>query len=665
MENHVVFVVGVEISRGLQTEASPHTADCVMVAQRKMETSAWRKVARLVLPAALFLATIATVMSENHWAKNSKEVGVPYLYKGLITWAFFWAFLDAYTIGANDVGNAFANAVGAGTLTHRGACLIACIFEFVGVVALGSNVTDTIKSKMTNVDYFKYDPYVLATGMSMVNVGGGGWVLAATLLSMPVSTTHAVVGAVLGMGIAAFGTQAVIWDFDKGGFLQVVSAWFISPCLSGVLAAIFYLVTKYTVLMAPDDDTAFRRGLILMPLFCFFVFGTIWGFLFMKGIPALKDWDYNVSAPLTVGLGVIHGLMGYIFVVPWLRRTIKDKENIPWWGMGLMPCLPIGKFGYYDTDVKDQEKGVMADSVPFSSAPMQQQPMIGQQMMPMQQYGQPAFGQPAFGQPYPGPYGGMPGYPGMPVMGSAFGGAETGEYVKTERLPGAPEPPPAFLNPLTDKQHLFALREQDAAMHAAAFNASPDTEQMFKFLQLSSCCLFSLSHGANDVANAIGPFSAVWLIYSTGKVDKKAEVPIWILVYGGVALDIGLLTMGHQIMSALGNRLTLQTPSRGYCIELAAMFTVMIASRLGIPVSTTHSICGATVAVGLCNGTTEAVNCRLIFVILFGWGLTCPMAGIVTGLLFWGICSAPRPDPGNGYWSGMPPPIKPPTPAPK
>jgi hypothetical protein len=281
--------------------------------------------------------------------------------------------------------------------------------------------------------------------------------------------------------------------------------------------------------------------------------------------------------------------------------------------------------------------------------------------MPMQQYGQPAFNQPY----YPSPYGGQPGYPGMPVMGSAFG-AETGDNapqsrnVQVETVESI-----AILNPLTDKQHLFAKREQDAAMHAAAFSASAETEEMFKFLQLCSCCLFSLSHGANDVANAVGPFASVWMIYSTGKVSSKAGVPIWILVYGGVAIDIGLITMGHQIMAALGNRLTLQSPSRGYCIELGAMFTVMIASRLGIPVSTTHSITGATVAVGLCNGSVEAVNCKLIFIIMFGWVLTCPMAGIVTGLLFWGICSAPRPEPTNGYWKGQPPPIKPPSPAPK
>jgi len=203
----------------------------------------WRATLRLALPAALLLATLATVLCEKHWSKPSKEVGVPYLYKGLITWAFFWAFLDAYTIGANDVGNAFANAVGAGTLTHRGACLVACIFEFVGVVALGSNVTDTIKGKMTNLAFFQNDPYVLATGMSMVNVFGGGCVLIATLLHMPVSTTHAVVGAVMGMAITAFGVEGVIWDWKKGGFVQIVAAWFISPIFSGALAAIFYLVS--------------------------------------------------------------------------------------------------------------------------------------------------------------------------------------------------------------------------------------------------------------------------------------------------------------------------------------------------------------------------------------------------------------------------------------
>ena len=112
---------------------------------------------RVALPAALLVATLSMVASVQ--VDNPDEVGVPYLYKGLMVWAFFWAFLDAYTIGANDVANAFANAVGAGTLTHRGACLIACIFEFIGVVALGSQVTDTVRSKMLDFSYFKHDPW--------------------------------------------------------------------------------------------------------------------------------------------------------------------------------------------------------------------------------------------------------------------------------------------------------------------------------------------------------------------------------------------------------------------------------------------------------------------------------------------------------------------------
>ena len=197
-----------------------------------------------MLPMAMLAATAVSVYSKQI---DSPEVGVPYLYKGMIVWAFFWAFLDAYTIGANDVANAFANAVGSGTLTHRSACLIACVCELIGVIGLGKNVTDTIRKKMVKVNYFYHDPYTLAMGMSLVNVGSGGWVLAATLLSMPVSTTHSVVGATIGIGLAAFGTEGVEWRFEKKGFLSVVASWFISPALSGLAAAMIYMSCKILV----------------------------------------------------------------------------------------------------------------------------------------------------------------------------------------------------------------------------------------------------------------------------------------------------------------------------------------------------------------------------------------------------------------------------------
>jgi len=125
-----------------------------------------------------------------HTNTDAPNVGVPWQYKGLITWAFFWSFVDAYSIGANDVANAFANAVAAGTLTHGGACAVACVFEILGAIALGSNVSDTIRTKLVEVKYFYKDPYVLSLGMSMVNLGSGLWVIVATLLGLPVTTKY-------------------------------------------------------------------------------------------------------------------------------------------------------------------------------------------------------------------------------------------------------------------------------------------------------------------------------------------------------------------------------------------------------------------------------------------------------------------------------------------
>ena len=562
---------------------------------------------------------------------DNPEVGIPWLYKGLITWAFFWAFLDAYSIGANDVANAFANSVAARTISYRQACLLACIFELVGCVALGSAVTDTIKSKITNVGYFKNDPYVLALGMSTVNIGSGLWVVIATVLSMPVSTTHAVVGAVLGIGIAAWGTGGVIWSYEAKGFLQIVASWFISPVVSGTLSAIFYLTTKLVILKNPDDIAA-RRGIALLPLYFFFVFGVIAGFMCMKGIPALKNTPYKVTVPVTVAIGIFFGLIGYVFCVPWARRFIIDNEDLPWYTMFWQFSIPKGAYGYISdqTATKDMESAVEGD------------------VAMQQQYNGQAFG----GEP--AQYAG--GEPAQyAISGSAFGASEKEKGV--EESVGSDSNDSALVKALKYISpgmfmDIAELSEEDADMHSRAFQANPKTEELFKILQLSTCCFFSLAHGANDLANAVGPFATVWMVYSTGVVNSKADVPLWLLFYGGIALDIGLLTMGHQIMSALGNRLTLQSPSRGFNIELGAMLTVVVFSRLGIPVSTTHCISGATTGVGLCNGDVRSVNWKLIGVIFGGWIVTCPAAGVVTALIFWAIIAAPNPTPGNGFFEG-------------
>jgi len=628
-----------------------------------------RSLTRQMLPYAVMLATLASATS---LMVDSPEKGVPHLYKGMIVWAFGWAFLDAYTIGANDVANAFANAVGSRTISHRQACMIACVGEFIGVMVLGKTVTDAVRKKMIRFEWFESDPYVLALGMSCVNLGSGLWVMVATIFKLPVSTTHAVVGSILGVGVAAWGVDGVKWTYD-GGFLGVVVSWFVSPVMSAVLAAIFYLSVKLLVLSSPDDVSV-KRGIMLLPLYFFLSFGVVAGFMLLKGAPSAKNMPYSQSIPITIGIGVFFAILSLIWVVPYMRRTAQDNENLPWWTMFYHWSVPVGKYGYVQDEVSEQkvvedektrDLAPMAPEVPKpvasqqSSHAAQPQPMPYGQAMP---YGQP--------MPYGMGYGQMP-YGAMHVGGAAFGSGTNSNLMYSDMGAGVGVAGHAFgveeaeilpTDPWYTKvgkslapgfyMDIAKLDPADAAMHAAAFQAYPKTEEMFKMLQLTTCLFFSISHGANDIANALAPLATVWLVYNKGVVEKKAEVPKWLLAYGGFALDIGLVCSGHHIMRALGNKLTLQSPSRGFCIELGAMFTVMIFSRAGVPVSTTHCLTGATTGVGLCNGNLKAVNWWLLLQIFGGWLITCPSAGLMTGLCFWGIATAPKPMAGNGLFTG-------------
>merc|ERR1711990_929939 len=221
---------------------------------------------------------------------------------------------------------------------------------------------------------------------------------------------------------------------------------------------------------------------------------------------------------------VFHCILGFIIVQPWLRRRIVDREDLPWYTIFYTPCVAAGQYGYRTQDKMEMKPQPQPQMMPMQQPQMM--PMQQPQMMPMQQ------------MPYGFPGAAMPMNPyGMPVMGAAFGNDQGVEALGKALAPGFYQ------------ENVGAKREEEAGMHAAAFQTDDIVEELFKFLQLTSCCFFSMSHGANDVANAVGPFAAVWMIYSTGKIEKKADVDIWILIYGGIALDIGLLTMGHGIIT--------------------------------------------------------------------------------------------------------------------
>ncbi|CEJ80694.1 Putative Phosphate-repressible phosphate permease [[Torrubiella] hemipterigena] len=179
-------------------------------------------------------------------------------------------------------------------------------------------------------------------------------------------------------------------------------------------------------------------------------------------------------------------------------------------------------------------------------------------------------------------------------------------------------------------------------MHSRAARYDNRAEYMYSALQILTAAAASFTHGANDVANAIGPFSTAYDVWSNGVVSDEVDVPIWILCFGGGAIVLGLLTFGYHVMRTLGNRLTLISPSRGFCMELASAITVIMATRLRLPVSTTQCITGATVGVGLANGDWRCINPKLVGWIYIGWVITVPVTAIISGCLMAFMLNAPH-----------------------
>ena len=199
---------------------------------------------------------------------------------------------------------------------------------------------------------------------------------------------------------------------------------------------------------------------------------------------------------------------------------------------------------------------------------------------------------------------------------------------------------------VTDIEDNAIGAEYARAAHDCAENFFEPTERAFQFVQIFTASFASLSHGANDVANAIGPFCTVYYVYRTGYPElntgtKKVPVETWILAFGGIFIDLGLMFDGWRLMQNLGNNITYQSPSRGFCMELGALTTVLIASNQGIPVSTTHCMTGSTVGVGVCDGVKN-INWLMVAWACFGWVITLPCAGLVAGLVFAFVAKAPK-----------------------
>ncbi|MBS0621943.1 MAG: inorganic phosphate transporter [Verrucomicrobia bacterium] len=428
----------------------------------------------------------------------------------LLILAILLGFYVAWNIGANDVANAMGTSVGSGALTLKRAVLLAAVLELAGAFLLGSHVSETIEGGIVNADAFATEPRLYIYGMLAALFAAGVWLQIATFCGWPVSTTHSIVGALVGFGWVVAGSEAIYW----GDTLFIFSSWIISPLLGGALAFIIFNLIRRKIFYSLEPIKAAKR---LTPWFTFSVFTSLALVLCYGGMS-----DLNI-------------FFGF------------------WAAMGL--SLAVGALAML----------VSALLVARVPSPLHRAPKI--------------------------------------------------------------EEPQSHFRPLTMARtnRPYELLEAE----------NRTVERIFVYLQIVSACFMAFAHGANDVANAIGPLSAVVLFLSTGIINSNLPMPPWLLAIGGIGIVIGLATWGWRVIKTVGKRITELTPTRGFSAEFAAALTILIASRLGLPVSTTHTLVGAVFGVGLARGIS-AINLNVIRDILVSWIVTVP-AGALLAILFYHV----------------------------
>jgi len=375
----------------------------------------------------------------------------------LVLAALFGAYM-AMNIGANDVANNVGPAVGAGALTIGGAIIVASIFEATGALIAGGDVVGTIKKGIIDPVAFGNDPMIFVYAMSAALLAAALWLNLATWLKAPVSTTHSIVGGVLGGGIAAGGFAIVSW----GTMGKIAASWVISPLLGGVIAAIFLYIIKSQILYKEDKLAAAKK---IVPVLVALMAAAFITYLTVKGLK--KVWPVIVET------------------LTFLPQTKKPS---------ILVALIFGLIGA---------------GITFSIV----KPKIAKRVMGME-------------------------------------------------------------------------------------NSREALNMLFTIPLVFAAALLSFAHGANDVANAVGPLAAVNDALTHLAVSKKAAIPLWVMVVGGIGISIGLALFGPRLIKTVGSEITELDQMRAFSIMMAAAITVVIASQLGLPVSSTHIAVGAVFGVG-------------------------------------------------------------------
>ncbi|KAK2075849.1 hypothetical protein QBZ16_001590 [Prototheca wickerhamii] len=541
------------------------------------------------------------------------------------TWIFglsvVFAFLTAVGIGANDMANSFATTVASRALTLGQVVILAGIMEFAGAVLLGAGVTSTIKSGIARLSAISAVPDVAMFGFLAVSMTTAFWDNFASYMALPVSMTHTTVGATVGMSLALFGGGAVIWSEDKddfpwiGGMVPIFLSWVISPIMCGLITVILFGSIRQFVLRS---DHSFARAFYVLPVL---VFGMVWlivAFIIQTGAKndTWSDRGDGFAAWVGAVCGVGSGLFTLIIVMPRLRKKVLEEEHVGSLAeVGQRPAIS-------QTASEPGKKGAALDGE--TAAPG---------ALPGDSDGEPAHGELAR----------QPTNAELHALRFAAKDKPWAEKTFWEKVQ---------YNPVSNiilhnvRQDIHAVADTDVTVKGVHDNAElfdAKTESLFRYLQVFSACVMSFTHGANDVSNAMGPFAAVYQIWRTGEVSSKAATPEWVLVIGGVGISVGLALFGWRIIQILGVKMVKITNVRGFCAELATAITVAIASRYGLPVSTTMTITGGLIGVGLLEGF-RGLNYRALIRIFCGWVLTLFIAcGVCAGITAFGSYSPYKP----------------------
>nr|WNH14451.1 phosphate transporter B 1;1 [Pteris vittata] len=459
-------------------------------------------------------------------------------YLWLVVAGAFAAFGFGWGTGANDVANAFGTSIGSKALTLKQATIIAAIFEFAGALVLGRVSTNTIAGGIAKVNSFSQEPEVYAYGMVCALGVGTVWLAITSYFGLNVSSTHSIIGGIIGFALVYNGSDGVNWaDKDPKSFppykgvLPIVMGWFIAPILTGATAAFFFFILRTIVLRRRN---AFQLSFWVLPPVVFAVTMVNIYFVFTKGAKKYlsdkgEDWSDKkstwVSAVIATGLFILTAAIA----VPWLKfmvnkRITREKEAAEMVTMDNVPELPQGPAD------ADGEAAVV-------------KPSIFKRMFKIATHGV---------------------------------NVDIHKVVKQDLVVGQ--------------------------IHEAAEKFDPHVEYVFAYLQVFSAICVIFAHGAGEVGYMAGPLATIWDVYLNGKLREKVLPPVWIILIGAFGLVIGLATYGYNVTRAMGVKLAKLSPTRGMCAEMATAFVIMIGAQFGLPTSSSQCVTGAIVGIGIMEG---------------------------------------------------------------